>query len=160
MMTDDDFLAWGTEELSAGIRVGRPTSLDVVSACLNRIERKDADLHAFVKVFGSAALERARALDAEIADGKWRGPLHGLPVAIKDLADIAGEVTGFGSRCYSSTPAATTARFVQDLEDAGAVVIGKTHTVEFAFGSWGTNYALGTPVNPAVPGHTAPVSYT
>ncbi len=155
-MTGDDFLAWGTEELSAGIRVGRPTSLDVVSACLNRIERKDADLHAFVKVFASAALKRARALDAEIAGGKWRGPLHGLPVAIKDLADIAGEVTGFGSRCYSSIPAATTARFVQYLEDAGAVVIGKTHTVEFAFGSWGTNYALETPVNPAVPGHTAP----
>ena len=155
-MTDDDILAWETRKLSAGIRAGRPTSVDVVSACLERIARKDAALHAFVKVFASAALARARAMDAEISNGKYRGPLHGLPVAIKDLADIAGEVTGFGSRCYSDTPATGTARFVQNLEEAGAVIIGKTHTVEFAFGSWGTNHALGTPVNPAVPGHAAP----
>ncbi len=155
-MTDDDFLDWGTRELAAGLRTGRPTSFTLVSACLERIARRDAELHAFVKVFASAALDRARAMDAEISSGRYRGPLHGLPVAIKDLADIAGEVTGFGSRCYSDTPAIDTARFVQNLEEAGAVIIGKTHTVEFAFGSWGTNHALGTPVNPAAPGHAAP----
>ena len=155
-MVDEGFLDWGTEELSAGIRAGSLTSVDVVSACLRRIERRDPELHAFVKVFAEGALNRARALDAETTKGKWRGPLHGLPVAIKDLADIEGEVTGFGSRCYSGKPAERNARFVQALENAGAVIIGKTHTVEFAFGSWGTNYALGTPVNPSVPGHCVP----
>ncbi|SFP96827.1 amidase [Tranquillimonas alkanivorans] len=155
-MVDDQFLDWDTEELSAGVRTQRFTSEAVVAASLQRIAERNDALHAFVEVFDASARQRARELDAEIRDGRWRGPLHGLPVAIKDLADIEGHVTGFGSRCYSDTPAMKSAAFVQALEQAGAVIIGKTHTVEFAFGSWGTNYALGTPVNPACPGHCSP----
>lgn len=155
-MADDFCLDWDTEELTAGLRAGRISSEAVVAACLQRIDQRNAELNAFVDVFEGAARQRARELDAEIATGLWRGPLHGLPVAIKDLADVKGYVTGFGSRCYSHTPAAQSAAFVQALEQAGAVIIGKTHTVEFAFGSWGTNYALGTPVNPACPGHCSP----
>lgn len=155
-MAGDDFLELGTEDLSAGVHAGSPASADVVAACLDRIAHRDPELHAFVKVFAAAALDRARALDAEMSRGQWRGPLHGLPVAIKDLADIEGEVTGFGSRCYSSLPARQSAGFIEALETAGAVIIGKTQMVEFAYGSWGTNYALGTPVNPATPDHCAP----
>nr|WP_309501756.1 amidase [uncultured Roseovarius sp.] len=150
------FLDWSTEKLSDGIRFGHPSSVDVVSACLRRIENRDQELHAFVKVFAEAALQRATKLDAEITAGQWRGPLHGLPVAVKDLVDIEGEITGFGSRSFSDVAANRSAHFVMALEEAGAVVIGKTHTVEFAFGSWGTNSTLGTPVNPALPGHYAP----
>jgi aspartyl-tRNA(Asn)/glutamyl-tRNA(Gln) amidotransferase subunit A len=155
-MTSDYFLDWGTEGLSDGIRDRRLTSVALVSASLAKIEATNGKLHAFVTVFSDSAMERAAALDAETAAGSSRGPLHGLPVAIKDLADIRDRVTGFGSRCYSDTPARSTAPFIKALEDAGAIIIGQTHMVEFAFGSWGTNYAMGTPVNPAGPGHLAP----
>jgi aspartyl-tRNA(Asn)/glutamyl-tRNA(Gln) amidotransferase subunit A len=155
-MTSNDLLDWGTEDLSDGIRDGRLTSVALVSASLTKIEATNDKLHAFVTVFSDSAMERAAALDTEIASGSSRGPLHGLPVAVKDLADIRDRVTGFGSRCYSDKPAQATAPFIKALEDAGAVIIGQTHMVEFAFGSWGTNYSMGTPVNPAGPGHLAP----
>lgn len=155
-MADDGFLDQGTDELSAGIRDGHLTSATIVAACLRRIESENRRLHAFVKVFADNAMERARLLDAERDAGRWRGPLHGLPVAVKDLIDIEGEETGFGSRSYATGPAARNAALVDALEEAGAIIIGKTHTVEFAFGSWGTNHSLGTPVNPALPGHCAP----
>ncbi len=155
-MSGTDYLEWGTEALSSGVSSKTIKSAEIVSASLSEIERRNTDLHAFVKTFPQRALDRAHLLDRELSEGHWRGPLHGLPVAIKDLADIEGEVTGFGSRCYSQTPATGNADFVDALERAGAVIVGKTHTVEFAFGSWGTNYALGTPINPALPGQTSP----
>jgi aspartyl-tRNA(Asn)/glutamyl-tRNA(Gln) amidotransferase subunit A len=127
---------------------GRLSSVSLVEECLRRIDSEDAKLHAFVRVFHKSALKRAAFLDAERAVGHLRGPLHGIPVAIKDLADVEGDITGFGSRAYGDVAARSTAPFVKKLEDAGMIVIGKTHMVEFAFGSWGTNYALGTPRNP------------
>lgn len=145
-----------TKDLSEAIRAGQLSSVEIVGESLKRIAAENAELHAFTDVFHDNAMKRARMLDEDLAAGRWHGPLHGLPIAVKDLADIAGTVTGFGSRCYSKRPATVTAPFVLALEEAGAVIVGKTHTVEFAFGSWGTNYALGTPVNPAGPGHLAP----
>jgi len=155
-MPSINYLEWGTEALSSGIRSGALRSAQLVSEYLAKIEQRNMDLHAFVKTFPQRALDRAHALDKELSEGNWRGPLHGLPVAIKDLADIRGEITGFGSRCYSQAPATRNADFVDALEKAGAIIVGKTHTVEFAFGSWGTNYALGTPINPMLPGQTSP----
>ncbi|MEQ8357618.1 MAG: amidase [Kiloniellaceae bacterium] len=127
----------------------RETSVrDIVTSCLRTIEQKDTALHAFVSVFPDAALAQADKLDRELQNGRRRGPLHGIPVAIKDLADIAGQPTGFGSRVYAAGAATTDAAFVAALRAAGAVLIGKAQMVEFAFGSWGTNHALGSPVNP------------
>jgi len=155
-MTGVNFLDWPTNKLCEGIQSGAVACTALVAACLSRIKERDGHFSAFVSVFPEAALARARQLDEERAAGKTRGPLHGLPVAIKDLADIAGHVTGFGATCYANAPATQNAPFIQALEEAGAIIIGKTHTVQFAFGSWGTNYALGTPVNPADEGHLSP----
>lgn len=155
-MADDGFPEDDVSLLSEGIRSGTTSVTEVVRDCLARIAARDPHLHAFVTVLAEGSERRAIELDAELADGHWRGPLHGIPVAVKDIADIEGEVTGFGSRCYSDRPACRSASFVASLVEAGAVIVGKTQTVEFAYGSWGTNYGLGTPVNPAVEGHASP----
>lgn len=155
-MADDGFLDDDVEILSERIRSSAISVTEAVRACLERIAVRDPELHAFVKVFAESSKRRAQELDAELTDGHWRGPLHGIPVAVKDIADIEGEITGFGSRCYSNRPASRSACFISSLTKAGAVIVGKTQTVEFAFGSWGTNYGLGTPVNPAVGGHASP----
>lgn len=119
--------------------------------CLDRIRSENARLHAFTVVFSEAAMDTAKKRDQARNAGQLCGPLHGVPIAIKGLADIAGQVTDFGSQVYSQKPAAETAAFVARLADAGAVIIGTTRMVEFAIGSWGTNYGQGTPWNPADP---------
>lgn len=127
---------------------GRLSSQALVEQCLARIESENGKLHAFASIFREEALADAKRLDSERRQGSIRGPLHGIPVAIKDLVDIEGYVTGFGSRAYSTERASVTAPFIERLKEAGLIVIGTTHMVEFAFGSWGTNYANGTPWNP------------
>lgn len=155
-MDGADLIRTGIGALGAEMQAGRLSSEQLVRACLAEISRNDRRLHAFVEVYEAEAIARALDLDAERAAGQTRGPLHGVPVAVKDLADIAGRTTGFGSRSYSDTPAKSTAPFIRGLEAAGAIILGKTQCVEFAFGSWGTNHSLGTPVNPAVAGHASP----
>jgi aspartyl-tRNA(Asn)/glutamyl-tRNA(Gln) amidotransferase subunit A len=129
----------------------RLSSEELVQQCLARIAEENGRLHAFSSVFSEEALADARRLDEERSRGITRGPLHGLPIAVKDLADIKGRLTGFGSRVYATEPARETAIFVERLKEAGLIVIGATHMVEFAFGSWGTNHAMGTPRNPRDP---------
>ncbi len=130
------------------IREGQMTSLDAVRQSLAAIDRLDGKLHAFVLRLDGRALAIAAERDAERAAGHLRGPLHGVPVAVKDLFDIAGERTGAGSRAFPDHRAEASATAVRRLEAAGAVIVGKTHTVEFAFGGWGTNPVLGAPWNP------------
>ncbi|QPC42947.1 amidase [Kaustia mangrovi] len=155
-MSRADLIRQGVTALGRAMQAGELSGADLVEACLAEIAARDGELHAFVEVYGDEALARAAALDAERAAGTCRGPLHAIPVAVKDLADIAGRVTGFGSLSYSAEPADGTAAFIEALERAGAIVIGKTQLVEFAFGSWGTNHVLGTPLNPAVHGQASP----
>jgi aspartyl-tRNA(Asn)/glutamyl-tRNA(Gln) amidotransferase subunit A len=116
---------------------------------LARIARFDPALHAFATVAPDHALEQARHLDAMAALGVPAGPLAGMVVAVKDIIDVAGLPTGGGSLTRGgAAPAARDAPVVQRLRAAGAVVVGKTNTVEYAFGGWGTNVSLGTPLNP------------
>jgi aspartyl-tRNA(Asn)/glutamyl-tRNA(Gln) amidotransferase subunit A len=105
-------------------------------------------LGAFVTLFEKEARDAADQADRDRNAGRRRGPLHGIPVAVKDLADIEGSPTGFGSRAYAKGLAEKDAEFVSKLRHSGLILLGKTHQVEFAFGSWGTNHALGTPLNP------------
>ena len=149
-MPQTDIVALPFAELARRMAAGEITSEALVAECLARIEARDGALHAFVAVYPEAALATARRLDRERAEYRLRGPLHGIPIAVKDLADMQGHVTGFGSRAYGSEAATATAPFLRRLEDAGMVLIGKTQMVEFAFGSWGTNAALGSPRNPRV----------
>jgi len=114
---------------------------------LKRIEAEDPWLHAFVDVYGDEAVRSAAARDA--APGRTgRGPLHGMPIALKDLLDVRSKPTGAGSRAHGGGIAAATSEAVARLQDAGMTVLGKTHTVEYAFGGWGTNKWMGTPRNP------------
>ncbi len=115
---------------------------------LTRINRFDGKLHAFVTVLEERARNTALCFDDISVEGRPQSSLQGAPVAIKDLFDIEGLPTRAGSNSTSDAPAQSTAFCVQKLIDAGVNIIGKTQTVEFAFGGWGTNSVMGTPWNP------------
>src|SRR5699024_335679 len=103
---------------------------------------------AYVAVYKEEALQQARAADLARRAGVVLGSLHGIPVALKDLVDIEGYVTTGGCAVFKDRKAAVTATLVHRLRQQGAIILGKTHTVEFATGGWGTNTRLGTPWNP------------
>lgn len=117
---------------SSAIRQGNLTPLELVADCLSRINRCDARVSAWVSVDASGAFQAAERLTRELADGKNRGPLHGIPVGIKDLVDVAAMPTRAGSSLTDSRPAATDATVVARLRAAGAIILGKTVTTEFA----------------------------
>lgn len=94
-------------------------------------------------------MAQAKALDAMHGNGGTPGKLHGLPILVKELIDIEGQPTEFGSLAYATSDAGQNAPVIDRLREAGAVIVGTTHMVEFAIGSWGSNYAKGTPWNPA-----------
>lgn len=135
-----------------GVSTAKPVSAtDRVKASLALIAERNGHLHAVSTVLGDEAMARAAVLDRAVAEGQPRKRLHGMPILVKELADIRGLPTAFGSMAYATAPAGTTALALQRLEDAGAILLGTTHMVEFAIGSWGTNHARGTPWNPADP---------
>jgi aspartyl-tRNA(Asn)/glutamyl-tRNA(Gln) amidotransferase subunit A len=130
---------------------------DLVDLFLERIARHDPQLHAFVQVYADDARAAAAAADLAIDAGHAVGPLHGVPIALKDLIDIEGRITSGGSMAWAQRVSPLTATLARRLISAGMIVIGKTHTVEFAMGGWGTNQHLGTPWNPWDAGqHRAP----
>ena len=113
-----------------------------------RIERLEPKLHAFVSVNAANARLAAEAADKAIRSGHAVGPLHGIPIAIKDLVEIEGEIAMGGTAAWRNRIAPHTATLMRKLMAAGMINLGKTHTVEFAYGGWGTNQHLGTPWNP------------
>lgn len=134
--------------LAATIRDGRLASADVVEAYLARIAEVDPVVEAYVRVLADRARASARTLDAEARVGQWRGPLHGVPVAIKDLIAIAGVPMTGGSSFLGTEPERETATVVRRLGAAGAVVLGTTTLHEFAFGMTSVNPHGRTPHNP------------
>ena len=142
-------LTWATlEETAAAISDGQVSSEALVEHQLSRIARFEPQLKAFVEVYADEARQVARALDGLLRAGIRLGPLHGVTIAIKDLFEIEGRPIGAGSRAVPAKVSAINATVVERLRAAGAVIIGKTQTVEFAFGGWGTNAVMGTPWNP------------
>ena len=135
-------------ELAAGLAARKFSSRDVVDALLDRIARGNGKLHAFTEVYADAARTMADGADRARAAGFPLGPLHGLPIAYKDLCDIAGKVGTGGSKMFESRIATETSNTVERLTAAGMVPLGKLHMVEFAFGGWGTNPLMGAPWNP------------
>lgn len=127
------------------------TSEAFVAELLVRIEAYDPLLHAFVEVYGDSALAAARDSDRRRSRNQTRGPLDGIPFAAKDLFDVEGYPTLAGSKALSHALAVRSSTAIRRLLDQGMILIGKTHTVEFAYGSWGTNPSCGTPVNPRDP---------
>lgn len=127
---DDDLAFAGVAGQAAAVADGTVSSRDLVAATLERIQRLDGRLNAFTVVSAERALAEAAARDDQRDD---RGPLHGVPVAVKEELDVAGEVTTFGGRA-NRTPRTADGEVVRRLRAAGAVIIGKTNMPEF--GQW------------------------
>jgi aspartyl-tRNA(Asn)/glutamyl-tRNA(Gln) amidotransferase subunit A len=144
----DGFAFAPIHDLGGRQRRGEISAAALTDLCLDRIARHDGKLHAFVDLYADAARQAAAAADGARQAGAALGPLHGIPVALKDLVEIAGHVTTAGALIWRERVSSTTATIVGRLRAAGMIIVGKTHLVEFAFGGWGINRAMGTPWNP------------
>ncbi|QOT77896.1 amidase [Cupriavidus basilensis] len=135
--------------LAADLATGRTTSVALTEQALDRIDgHRNAGGTAFLEVDGDGALAAARAADQARAAGLVASPLAGLPVSIKDLFDVKGQVTRAGSKALTGEPASADAPVVARLRAAGAVLIGRTNMSEFAFSGLGLNPHYGTPRTP------------
>src|SRR5688500_5820132 len=121
-------------EASRLIAARKLSSVELTRACLDRIERYDASVNAFITVTGELALEQAAATDRELASGKSRGALHGIPFAVKDIINTAGVLTSAHSKIFENNYPKTDATAIAKLYDAGSVLFGKLATHEFAHG--------------------------
>jgi aspartyl-tRNA(Asn)/glutamyl-tRNA(Gln) amidotransferase subunit A len=135
-------------DAAAQLRDRKLSSVELTQACLDRIAKLNPALNAFITVTAESALAEARAVDAEIAAGNYRGPLHGIPIALKDLIDVAGVRTTAASRQLEKNIPTQDAALVAQLKRAGAVLVGKTNLHEFAFGVSGIVSAYGPVRNP------------
>ncbi len=135
------------------LREGKLSPVEYTRACLQRIERYDPALNAFISVDSVGSLQAAKTAETDIANGHWRGPLHGVPVAIKDIFDVAGQRTSAHSKLRLEHFAHADATVVTKLRKAGAIIIGKTSMHEFATG--GPSFDLPWPParNPWKPTH-------
>ena len=133
-------------EIASLLRSGDLSPIVLVERCLERIDAR-RDLNAFITVMADSALEEARTAAREIAAGRYRGRLHGVPVSVKDLIDVAGTPTTSGSAVPPLRPTRD-AEVVRRLRAAGAIIIGKTNLHEFAFGTTGEDTAFGQIRNP------------
>jgi aspartyl-tRNA(Asn)/glutamyl-tRNA(Gln) amidotransferase subunit A len=121
-------------ELVPRLRRKEVSPVELTSACLQRIEKLNSVLNAFITVTADSAMAEARKAESEIARGEWRGPLHGIPVALKDLIDTAGVRTTAGSKVFENRVPEQDAEVVRRLRQAGAVILGKNNLHEFAYG--------------------------
>jgi len=149
-----DICSLSAIELARLIRTGSLSARDVVDAYLTRIERINPAVNAIVTVAAEQAIAAARAADERLARGETVGPLHGLPIAHKDLQATAGIRTTFGSPIFCDHVPAEDSPLVARLRRAGAIAIGKTNTPEFGAGSQTFNPVFGPTLNPYDPTKT------
>jgi aspartyl-tRNA(Asn)/glutamyl-tRNA(Gln) amidotransferase subunit A len=146
MLSEDVFFAPVTE-LSARIKARQLSPVELAEGFLARIAKHSGRYNAFVTVTRELALAQARSAESEIAAGRWRGPLHGIPWGAKDLLATKGVPTGWGTSFLAGQVFDADATVVKRLHDAGAVMLGKTHCVEFA-GCLGYRYANASVAGP------------
>src|SRR5271168_4684644 len=131
------------------------SSVEVTDATLRRIAKLDGQYHSYASVLAERSLDRAKAADADIVRGLWRGPLHGVPIAVKDLCYTTFAPTFAGTAIFKSFVPSFNATVVERLEDAGAIILGKLQMTEGAYTShhpevatplnpWNTNYWVGS----------------
>lgn len=135
-------------DLFRAYRSGALSPADVIDAQITREDRLEPKLKAYVTRYSDEAREKAKTAAESFAKGDTLPPLAGIPIALKDLVDMEGRVTTGGSPEQRNRISPGTAVIAQRLMGAGAIIPGKTHTVEMATGGWGTNEHMGTPVNP------------
>ena len=138
---------------SQAVQTRELSPVQLTEACLSRIEKLDATLKAYITVLAESALEEARQAEAEIARGEWKGPLHGIPIAVKDLAETAGVRTTAASAVLQHHIPSEDAEVVRRLRLAGAVLLGKLNLHEFAYGGSGVIGHYGAARNPWSTGH-------
>ncbi|MBI4246075.1 MAG: hypothetical protein HY614_02700, partial [Candidatus Rokubacteria bacterium] len=146
---------WTVESLAGAIRARRLSALEAAEECLARVRRLDPGLRAFITVDADGARRAARALDAELAAGRVRGPLHGVPLAHKDLCHVRGLPTSCGTRTPEYFVAEHECTAVARLVAAGAITLGKLNMSELALGPFGDNVHHGDVQNPWRSGHCA-----
>ena len=135
-------------DLARAFREGRLSPVEVVGALLERIEAADKDLNSFITVTGERALEEAARAEEEMVAGHYRGPLHGVPLGLKDLIYTEGVRTTMGSAFFKGYVPDYSATVALRLQEAGAVLVGKTNTHEFAYGPTGDRSYFGPTRNP------------
>lgn len=144
----DDFEFSSAAGMAKAIRARKVSSEEVVGACLRRIERVNPRLNAVVQLVAAEALAEARRADADLARGKVRGPLHGVPVTVKDAFETAGVVAAGGTLGRSSFVPARDATAVARLRSAGAILLGKTNVPELCLAYESDNLVYGRTNNP------------
>lgn len=147
-MKADDLPGTGIAEVSSLIRARKVSPVEVVEATLGRIAAVDKKLNSFITVTAEHARRAARAAEREILGGAYRGPLHGIPVALKDLFATEGILTTNGSKIFNDSIPAHDATVTAKLRAAGAILVGKNNMHEFAMGSTTNNPHFGTCHNP------------
>jgi aspartyl-tRNA(Asn)/glutamyl-tRNA(Gln) amidotransferase subunit A len=140
-------------ELGEALRAKTISPVELTRTCLTRIEQLNPSLNAFITVTAELALEQARRAEEEILRGDWRGPLHGIPVGLKDLVDTAGIPTTAASELYKYRIPTQNADVAGKLEQAGAVLLGKHNLHEFAYGGSSMISCFGEVHNPWAPAH-------
>jgi len=130
------------------VRRKKISPVELTQACLARIEALNPTLNAYITVTAESALAQAREAEAEVQRGRWRGPLHGIPIGLKDLFDTGGVRTTAGSGLFKDRVPSQDAEVVRRLKAAGAVVVGKQNMHEFAYGSTSVVSHFGAVRNP------------
>ena len=141
-------------EVARALRARHTTSEAVTERCLERIAERNPALNAFITVLGDEARAQAREADREMQTGRHRGPLHGVPISLKDLIDLRGMRTTAASRVRQHHIAASDALVTARLREAGAVFVGKTNLHEFALGTTNEDSAFGAVRHPLDPGRS------
>ena len=141
--------------LAADIRARRISPVEAVERCLTRIRKSDSRIRAFIHLDDEGALRSARALEADAAAGRWRGPLHGVPLGFKDLCHLRGLPTSCGTRTPDYFVGAGECTVGRRLLDAGGISLGKLNMTELAMGPYGDNAHHGDVDNPWLAGHAS-----
>ena len=141
--------------LSHLIRTGDISPVELIESTFAEIDRRNPHLNAFITLFREQSLEAAGQAEKEIRDGRIRGALHGIPIAIKDIVHVAGTPTTCGSKFFAIDPSQPDATVTAKLEAAGSIIIGKTNLHEFAYGVTTENPHFGTTANPWNTSHVA-----
>ena len=142
-------LAYATiQDVAKLIKAQKLSPIELVDVCLQRIENLNPDLNAFITILAEEARAQAQAAEAEVKAGKWRGPLHGIPVGIKDFYDTAGIRTTAAFEHFKDRIPAKDAVGVRKLKEAGAVLIGKTNMHQLGMGTTGLESYFGPVRNP------------